>query len=162
MKNYMLDDNPKSDPPVEANSDQPKAPPQNEGPPNAFWPGMTLNWNSPLVPLQLHVELPFWLLMPDGELSVSVEGCKLRVTVTQNAVEIQRGKFFLRSHANVIHVEKPPPSKKTEEIVKATKEGVTFRITRTLVTLHTRALQDAILALDEGERRTVDAHTYLQ
>lgn len=130
--------------------------------PNAVWPGMTLNWDSPLVPIQLHAELPFWLFIPDADLDVSVEGCTLRVTVTQNAVEIQQGKFYSSSHANLLHLERPPPSEKAIEIIKATKEGVTFRVARTLLTFQTRALDDAVKAFHESGRRGVDARMYFQ
>ncbi len=100
--------------------------------------------------------------MPNGDLDVSIDDCTLKVTVTQNAVEIQRGRFFRPSHANVIYVDKPPPSDKAKEIVKAEKEGVTFRVTRTLLTLQTRALTDSIKALQEAGRRQVDAGMYFQ
>src|SRR5262249_50070021 len=112
--------------------------------------------------IQLHVELPFWLFMPTGDLDVPINDCTLRVTVAQNAVEIQQGKFFQPSHANVLHVETPPPSEKAEQIVKATKEGVTFRVTRTLLTLQTKALADSIKALQDSGRRQLDANLYFQ
>jgi hypothetical protein len=158
----MPDANQETNPPVPPDSATPNAPAEAAGPPSAVWPGVTLDWNSPLTGIQLHVELPFWLFMPNADLDVSIDDCTLRVTITQNAVEIQRGKFFQSSHANVLHVEAPPPSEKAQEIVKATKEGVTFRVTRTLLTLQTRALADSLKALQDGGRRRLDASLYFQ
>jgi len=42
------------------------------------------------------------------------------------------------------------------------KEGVTFRVTRTLLTLQARALADSIQALQEVGRRSLDASMYFQ
>jgi len=82
VKKQMPDANQQSDPPVQPDGENKQPPAQADGPPSAVWPGMTLDWNSALVPIQLHVELPFWLFMPDGELDVSIDGCTSRVTVT--------------------------------------------------------------------------------
>ena len=67
---------------------------------------MTLKWDSPFIDVQLHVELPFWLMMPDCDTTVTHMGCALKCTVIGDAIEIQSGAMYLPSRANVEHFEK--------------------------------------------------------
>jgi hypothetical protein len=137
---------------------------QAEGIPSAVWPGMTLDWDSPFIDIQLHAELPFWLLMPEAELTVAFQDCALKALVTGRAVEIQRGVAFDASRANVIHFEKAmaQPSERAQALIRGAKNRVVLRETRTLLTLQTRALEDCAKALEEGGRRAVDSTAYFQ
>src|ERR1700734_995458 len=74
--------------------------------PEAVWPGMTLNWGSPSREILLHAELPFWLLVADCSLRVTVRDCTLELSTTGRAIEIQRGKAYKDSHSNTAIIEK--------------------------------------------------------
>lgn len=56
---------------------------------DAVWIGMSLNWASPLVPIQLQVELPFWVMLPESDLTVAVGDTVLRFGIRSHLVEIQ-------------------------------------------------------------------------
>jgi hypothetical protein len=123
--------------------------------PEAVWPGMTLNWSSPLREILLHVELPFWLLMADCSLRVTVGGCTLELSITGRAIEIQRGKAYGDSHSSTAIIEKVEgkPSDRAAAILEGMKQsGFTLRTTRTLISIHTNVLEDALAAVQEGGR----------
>jgi hypothetical protein len=54
--------------------------------PEAVWPGMTLNWGSPFREIRLHAELPFWLLVADCSLPVTVRDCTLELSITGRGI----------------------------------------------------------------------------
>src|ERR1019366_2477198 len=68
--------------------------------PKAVWPGMTLNWGSPLRGVILHAELPFWLLVADCSVRVTVRDCTVELSITGRGIEIQRGIAYKDSHSN--------------------------------------------------------------
>jgi hypothetical protein len=131
--------------------------------PKAVWPGMTLNWGSPFREILLHAELPFWLLVADCSLPVTVRDCTLELSITGRAIEIQRGKAYRDSHSNTAIIEKVEgkPSDRAAAILADMKQsGFTLRTTRTLISIKTNVLEDAIAAIQEGGRRRVDAQMY--
>src|SRR5437899_920640 len=42
-------------------------------------PGSSLGWSSPRIAVQLYVELPFWLMMPEGQFEVLHGETKLKL-----------------------------------------------------------------------------------
>ncbi len=133
--------------------------------PKAVWPGMTLNWGSPSREILLHAELPFWLLVADCSLRVTVRDCTLELSITGRAIEIQRGKAYKDSHSNTAIVEKVEgkPSDRAAAILSGMNQsGFTLRTTRTLISIKTNVLEDAIAAIQEGGRRRVDAQMYFR
>ena len=131
----------------------------------AVWPGMTLNWGSPVREILLHAELPFWLLVTDCSLRVSVMDCTLELSITGRAIEIQRGKAYQDSHSNTAIIEKveEKPSDRAAAILREMNEGgFTLRSTRTLISIKTNVLEDALAAIQEGGRRRVDAQIYFR
>jgi hypothetical protein len=133
--------------------------------PEAVWPGMTLNWGSPSREILLHAELPFWLLVADCSLRVTVRDCTLELSITGRAIEIQRGKAYKDSHSNtaIIETAEGKPSDRASAILAGTKQsGFTLRTTRTLISIKTNVLEDAIAAIQEGGRRRVDAQMYFR
>ena len=133
--------------------------------PKAVWPGMTLNWESPCRKILLHAELPFWLMVTDCSLRVTVRDCTLELSITGRAIEIQRGKTFKDSHSNTAIIEKvdEKPSERAAAILSGMKQsGFTLRTTRTLISMKTNVLEDAIAAIQEGGRRRVDAQIYFR
>lgn len=133
--------------------------------PEKVWPGMTLNWGSPFREILLHAELPFWLLVTDCSLQVTVRDCTLELSITSRAIEIQRGKEYKDSHSNTAIIEKieGKPSDRAAAILTGTKQsGFTLRTTRTLISIKTNILEDAMAAIQEGGRRRVDAQMYFR
>ena len=133
--------------------------------PEAVWPGMTLNWGSPFREILLHAELPFWLLVVDCSLRVTIGDCTLELSITSSAIEIQRGKAYKDSHSNTAIIEKVEgkPSDRAAAILAGMKQsGFTLRTTRTLISIKTNVLGDAIAAIQEGGRRRVDAQMYFR
>ena len=133
--------------------------------PEAVWPGMTLNWGSPFRQILLHAELPFWLLVADCSLRVTVRDCTLELSVTGRAIEIQRGKAYKDSHSNTAIIEKAegkPSDRASAILAEAKQSGFTLRTTRTLISIKTNVLEDAIAAIQEGGRRRVDAQMYFR
>lgn len=133
--------------------------------PEAVWPGMTLNWGSPSREILLHAELPFWLLVADCSLRVTVRDCTLELSITGRAIEIQRGRAYKDSHSNTAIIEKveEKPSDRAAAILAGMKQsGFTLRTTRTLISIKTNVLEDAIAAIQEGGRRRVDAQMYFR
>ena len=131
--------------------------------PEAVWPGMTLNWDSPRREILLHAELPFWLLVADCSLQVTVKDCTLELSITGKAIEIQRGKAYKDSHSNTAIIETVggTPSDRAAVILGGMKQsGFTIRETRTLISIRTNVLEDALAAIQEGGRRGVDAQMY--
>src|SRR5271165_6444142 len=74
--------------------------------PAAVWPAMTLNWGSPYREFLLHAEPPFWLLVADCSLRVTVMDCTLELSITRRVIEIQRGNAYQDSHSNTAVIEK--------------------------------------------------------
>lgn len=52
------------------------------------WPGSKLDWSSPYVSIQLYVELPFWLMTPEGSFDVTHEQATLKVRIAHGCEEI--------------------------------------------------------------------------
>ena len=133
--------------------------------PAAVWPGMTLNWASPSREILLHAELPFWLLVADCSLRVTVMDCTLELSITGRAIEIQRGIAYQDSHSNTAIIEKAEgkPSDRAAAILGDMKQSrFTLRTTRTLISIKTNVLGDALAAIQEGGRRRVDAQMYFR
>ncbi|MGA3098347.1 MAG: hypothetical protein ABSF25_17990 [Bryobacteraceae bacterium] len=133
--------------------------------PAAVWPGMTLNWGSPFREILLHAELPFWLLVADCSLRVTVMDCTLELSITGKAIEIQRGPEYQDSHSNTALIEKVEgePSDRAAAILRGINQsGFTLRTTRTLISIKTNVLEDALAAIQESGRRRVDAQIYFR
>jgi len=126
---------------------------------------MTLNWGSPFREILLHAELPFWLLVADCSLRVAVRDCTLELSITGRAIEIQRGIAYQDSHSNTAIIEKAEgrPSDRAAAILRGMNQSrFTLRTTRTLISIKTNVLGDALAAIQEGGRRRVDAQIYFR
>ena len=63
-----------------------------------------LKWDGERVPIRLMVELPFWLMIPNSEISVSHELTTVLAGIMQNFFEVSHGPIFHDSHAKVVYV----------------------------------------------------------
>ncbi len=58
-------------------------------------------WKSAVIDAELIVELPFWMMIEDGEIEVDYGKTKLTVRVDQNFLAVYDGPVFLGSQANI-------------------------------------------------------------
>lgn len=61
-------------------------------------------WGGQLVPADLAVELPFWLMVPDGAISLAHEMTKVVASIRGNYLEVSDGPMSLPSRSNVVAV----------------------------------------------------------
>src|SRR5436309_514350 len=69
-----------------------------------MWPGKDLNWDSERVPVRLMVELPFWLMLPDCEISVAHDRATVTASVRGSFVEVMKGPCYFDSHLNFVQM----------------------------------------------------------
>jgi hypothetical protein len=111
-----------------------------------FGVGLSIDWDSPLVPIAMAVELPFWLLMPSGQINVSVDGVTVDVIVENAGIEIQHGHQFTRTHQNTVFVGSEQALHNATFPARALPGGGILRGTRTLLFLDAYACSDAVEA----------------
>ena len=124
--------------------------------------GMGLDWNSPLISIDLYVELPFWLLAPAASYTVCIKGTTLEIDVLQDWVEISARNRHAASHSSAVAY-----AKLTDELIAGSAtnadEARTYHTLRTTLQIKTKALEDAIAAYsDPATRRAQSACLYLQ
>ena len=61
-------------------------------------------WGSELVTAELAVELPFWLMVPDGEISLTYEKTKVVASLQGRYLEVSDGPMSLSSRSNAVVV----------------------------------------------------------
>lgn len=132
----------------------------NEG--EAIYPGKELNWDSERVPVRLMVELPFWLLMPNSSLNLTVEGCRVPTTLINNGVEFQVGHQFTRTHEPTVFIGPIEAVQETPVSVGSLASGGLLRTTRTLLSFQTTAHSDALAAVGATGRRRQDGLDYFR
>jgi hypothetical protein len=59
-------------------------------------------WGGELVTAQLAVELPFWLMVPDGEISLTHENTKVQALIQGRFLEVSDGPMSLPSRSNAV------------------------------------------------------------
>lgn len=119
-------------------------------PPEAFTFGDGIDWSSDLVPIPLYVELPFWLMTPNGDLDVQWSGTDFRVNIMPSWMEVFAVEF-LDSRKTSPHMgpwgKWHPPADVAEELEE---KGVPLisRPCKTVIRLNTRAHVDAFREID--------------
>jgi hypothetical protein len=81
---------------------------QGVDPPAEYWSGQELDWDAPFAPVELKVELPFWLMCPDATLNVAAGGHTFRVDVQSQYVELF-GAVVTDSRRSTIYIGPHPP-----------------------------------------------------
>jgi hypothetical protein len=128
--------------------------------PETFTFGDGIDWSSPLEPIPLYVELPFWLMMPPGDLDVEWAGASFRVNVMRPWMEVFAVEV-LDSRRTCLHQGpwgrwKPPPGIAAD----LKEEGVPLisHPCKTVIRLNTRAHVGAFRKVDpETEPPRVNA-----
>lgn len=123
--------------------------------------GTSLDWNSPLRPLVLAVELPFWLLMPETTLCVSVGGFTTDVDVINDGIALQVGEEITRHNQNTVFIGSMNAANDIRLPAKLIPIGGMARSTRTLLRIKSHCIEDAALAFfQESGRRFQDGRRY--
>ncbi len=128
--------------------------------PETFMFGDGIDWTSHLEPIPLYVELPFWLMVPHGDLDVDWKGTTFRVNIMRPWMEVFAGEV-LDSRKTVIHqgpwAQWEPPPELVKEMVEAGVVALS-RPCKTVVRLNTRAHLGAFREIDpEKEPPRVEA-----
>ena len=114
--------------------------------PTSVWPGSSLDWSSPRIGVQLYVELPFWLMMPEGQFEVAHGETKLKIDVVHGCEEIQLTTTHLKNRSSTVFIvrpnELPPPA--AQRRIDSSKNGCSARIHRTTLVIETFALRSAL------------------
>jgi len=114
-------------------------------------------WQGQRVPVQLIVELPFWLMIPDGTLSVTHDKATVTAAVRGRYLEVSDGPMFLNSHANAVLIgpgDDVWKRKLPQSVVPG--EMPVYRPMKTVVLFETEAMEDAFTAWKERQSVTQD------
>jgi hypothetical protein len=121
--------------------------------PDTFMFGDGIDWSSALVPIPLYVELPFWLMMPAGDLDVAWSGTTFRVNVMRPWMEVFVDEV-LNSRASCIRQGPWDPMwEPSAEWAAALEEqggSLISRPCKTVVRLNTRAHLGAFREVDDA------------
>jgi hypothetical protein len=147
MSNGPPEANPRGSTGEKATRDASAATPASARPPiTPVWPGSSLDWSSPRIAVQLYVELPFWLMMPEGQFEVLHGETKLKIEVVHGCEEIQLTTTHLKNRASTAFIAKPgevpPPA--AQQRVDQSKSGCSARIHRTTLVIETMVLRSAL------------------
>lgn len=103
-------------------------------------------WKGKLVDCLLTVELPFRLMLPDGEIEITYGDCTKTATIRSDFQEISHGPYFLNSHANVASIG-PSASVCALDLKSLVPNNMpVFRAMRTTVLFNASAMADAFVA----------------
>src|SRR4051794_15297197 len=78
--------------------------------------GDYLDWESPLVPVSLLVELPFWLMIDDCELDIPLGPSQVRVTIHSRHREVYMGE--VTDSRRTLVYRGPDPDRMNPEILQ--------------------------------------------
>ena len=111
-----------------------------------------LKWDGERAPIRLMVELPFWLLLPDGDVSVSHEQTSILAEICGDYAEVSQGNAFHESRATVVHIGPAAPLKSGDLPASVVgTECPIYRQMKTLVLFRPDGLKEAFDAWQETE-----------
>jgi hypothetical protein len=113
------------------------------------YPGSSLDWSSPTVPIQLYVELPFWLMMPEDPFDVKHRDTTLKICVAHDCEEIQTTTTHLKNCSSTVFIVRPGeiPPLATQDRINKSKNGCSAHVQRTTLIFDTAALKNALQAI---------------
>lgn len=140
---------------------QPKSP-EKTPIPDSYWVGQELDWQATTVPVELHVELPYWIMVPDCTQNVEVNGHTFLVDTRDDYVE---------SYLNVIGDSKSTclyagPRQKlrpdVQNAIEKNKAATMSRKCKTVLLIHSECNKDVLAASVDKDQRKRSAYLYLQ
>lgn len=113
---------------------------------DSVWPGSSLDWSSPLLPVKIYVELPFWLLTPADTFDVPYSGTAFKVKVVHGCEEIQLTTTHLMSRHSTVYIAEPNESvpEGIQRRIERSGNGCSARIHRTTLILEAAAMASAL------------------
>lgn len=127
-----------------------------------YWVGQELDWEAEIVPVDLRVELPYWLMVPDCALIVSVNGHEFPVAINAHYEEIY-GRAILDSRRSCIYIGPiGRMSVNARKAVKKNKVPILPRRCKTVLRIRSRCNRDVLAASHERGGRRSSARTYLK
>lgn len=129
--------------------------------PDSYWIGEELDWQATTVPVELYVELPYWLMVPDCAQDVEVNGHKSLVDIREDFVELY-AHVVVDSRSTCLYIGPPKrPSPALLNAIKKSKATVINRKCKTVLRIYSDCNKDALAAFRETGRRRRAAYAYL-
>lgn len=128
-----------------------------------IWPGSKLDWSSPRVPIQLYVELPFWLMMPEGMFVVKYEEATVKVAIVHGCEEIQRTTIHLKNRSSTVFIARPGEAIPVyvQQAIDQSNGGCSVHIHRTTLIIEATALESALKCRTGSEPEQAHSIAYL-
>ncbi len=134
---------------------------QKESIPQTYWIGQELDWESPSIPVDLRVELPFWIMVPDCAQDVNVNGHKFRVEIIDCYVEIY-AYAVTDSRDTCVHFGPPwPLSSELKEALKKSHTRALIRKCKTVLRIHSACNKDVLVPAKQSSKRSRSVLHYL-
>jgi hypothetical protein len=130
--------------------------------PQKYWIGEELDWEAPSISVDLRVELPFWIMVPDCVQDVDVNGYKFSIEIKDSYVELYAVVVF---DSRISCVYFGPPKKLDPEFKKALKKSrapVLSRKCKTVLLIHSACNKDVLTAATQEDKRSRSAQLYLR
>jgi len=130
--------------------------------PDSYWIGQELDWQTSTVPVELHVELPYWLMVPDCTQNVEVNGHTFLVDIRDDYVELY---FDVVGDSKSTCLYTGPPQEPRPDVQKAiekSKAPTMSRKCKTVLLIHSECNKDVLAASAEKDQRKRSAYCYLQ
>ena len=139
-----------------------KSSPTEDKAPQSYWVGQELAWEADPIPVVLFVELPYWLMVPDCPVLVSVRDHVFRMEV-RSGLRTLHATEVLDSQRNCIHIGPNHNNLDPElrEYIDEHDVPVLSRKCKTVLRVHSRCNGDVLSAAQSEERQRV-AHWYLK
>ncbi len=127
------------------------------------WPGSELDWSAQYIPIQLYLELPFWLMMPEGTFDVKYEEATHRISVVHGCIEIQLSFNHLKTRANTIFIARPKEElpEHMKKLLEENQTGYTTHIHRTTLIIETTILESVLKSRTGKELEQSHAISYI-
>lgn len=130
--------------------------------PPTFVVGDQLDWSSELVLVLLTVELPFWLMMDTGTLTITSEACAFELLITDLDYEVFA--YDIRDSRETCGYQgaRPADFEQRPDILELPAVTLQRRKQRTVVYFRSRCHRDVLDAVPPGNARRSIAMTYLE
>lgn len=108
-------------------------------------------WTGSSVSIRLMVELPFWLMIPECEISAIHERATVRANIRQTYMAVYDGPEFYGSHVNVVFIGPKNDLKAGREMppVVAATQAAVYRPMKSVLVFQPEAMEDAVLAAQQ-------------
>jgi len=116
--------------------------------PKSFSVFDVIDCDASLVPVLVTVELSFWLMVPNGEVSVTVEGAKFDVRIDESYVDLFVSEAS-DSRRTVLYNGPIPPKDALIGLAAMSGKSLMFRKAKTVLKIPSKCSSDALYAMAE-------------